>query len=577
MTIDQRTSAQPDALVHGEEGTRREGVVRRKYRVGLGLARRALAGGLALGLISVTVSLAVRLIHRGPYYPGWDLVAPTQGQFLAATRSVWDAVAEAFYQNRHYELPFSLYSVPYSLIPGYLGRLWPSEYWAHVLSLLTFVLTLLVILRVADLPLREAGVLLLGWGASPMLLSLAVTGYPWASAFLPHALALWIATSRRLARHWIATLVCCLLVNELSWHAYELGKTVSVVFFAAALLQPAVPLPVRAVWVVAAALQLTETLFIHPTANVGAFAFQASGGWGIVHPSLPLAVTGMGTVVRAIAGGELDLPVVFVAGVLSFFFFRRNRMLLLVLVLLQLGLVVLLAMYGPQLLRPRRFIMVDCYCLVALACAWREGGPGLRRLLVGALVAGNFWQAYVLYRFTRLPIPRPGIGFTVPYVESGEGVGLVAFSGVDWAQELEARVEAGKRLFLVYNFDCYRESFTNPEALLERLYLALGHERFVRSVFVFGSKACRYSCLPIRPLAALGPFLDGVRPDGPVPPATLTGYFSTSCKGPGTDAAELDTILAEVLRRFRIALESPADQPFVRFRIEAATGATGGS
>ena len=98
---------------------------------------------------------------------------------------MWGAVREAFYQNRHFWLPFSVYSVPYSLIPGYLARLWPWEYWVHVLVFVTFASTLWTILRAADLPLRDGGILLLGWGASPMLLSHSVEGYPWASAFLP--------------------------------------------------------------------------------------------------------------------------------------------------------------------------------------------------------------------------------------------------------------------------------------------------------------------------------------------------------------------------------------------------------
>ncbi|TMA43370.1 MAG: hypothetical protein E6J81_16200 [Deltaproteobacteria bacterium] len=82
---------------------------------------------LGTGLLSVAVSLAIRVVERGPYVSGWALVAPTQGHLLASTRPVWGAVSEAFYQNRHFWLPFSVYSVPYSLIPGYLGRLWPWE------------------------------------------------------------------------------------------------------------------------------------------------------------------------------------------------------------------------------------------------------------------------------------------------------------------------------------------------------------------------------------------------------------------------------------------------------------------
>lgn len=83
---------------------------------------------LAAGLLSVTTSLVVRVIHRGPYIPGRDLIAPTQGHFLASTLPIRDALREAWYQNRHFWLPFPVYSIPFSLIPGYLGLLWAWPY-----------------------------------------------------------------------------------------------------------------------------------------------------------------------------------------------------------------------------------------------------------------------------------------------------------------------------------------------------------------------------------------------------------------------------------------------------------------
>jgi hypothetical protein len=529
---------------------------------------------LLLGLLFVAGSLLVRVIHRGQYIAGWDLVAPTQGHFLASTRSVWGALTETFHQNRHYWLPFSAYSAPFSLIPGYLGRVWPWQYWVHILTFLSFFITLMVILRAADLPLSNGGILLLAWGASPMLLSYAVTGYPWASAFLPHALALWITMSRRFRSRWVLTLLWCLVANELAWHVYELGKTVGVVFLAAALLQRDVPRSARAVWLLAGMAQLADVLFLHPTANIKAFAFQAGGGWEPMRPSL----TGVARGLQAMAEGlfvrdgkrmdPVDLPILFSVGILSFFFFKRDRWFLLVLFLIQLGLVVVLAMYGPGLLRPRRFIMVAGYCLVCIACMYREATPLPRWALVGLLLLGSLWQGADLLRFVRVPFPRMSYGFTMPYVNSREGVGLVDFAAVDWSHELRTRVEGGKQLLLLYNFDCYAENFTNPTGVLERLYLSLGHEQFVRSVLIFGKQPCRYCCLPIRPLSEFGPFLDGVRPDGPTPPSTLTGYYDQQCRVMGSDAREPDTMFAAIRQRFRIGPESLFIDRFFRFKIE---------
>lgn len=133
---------------------------------------------------------------------------------------------------------------------------------------------------------------------------------------------------------------------------------------------------------------------------------------------------------------------------------------------------------------------------------------------------------------------------------------------------------AGERLLLIYNFDCYVENMTNPVGVLERLYVWLGHERFVRSVFAFGSEPCRYSCLPIRPLADFETFLDGVRPDGPTPPATLTCYYDNKCRVLGNDAKEPDRMFSIIRERFRIRPMSPPDARFLRFTIVGNNGAS---
>ncbi|HYV57169.1 MAG TPA: hypothetical protein VE911_06485, partial [Candidatus Nitrosopolaris sp.] len=478
----------------------------------------------------------------------------------------WGAVREVFYQNRHFWLPFSVYSAPYSLIPGYLGRLWPWEYWVHVLVLVTFCGTLWTILRAAGLPLRAGGILLLGWGASPMLLSHAVEGYPWASAFLPHALALWITTSPSLRRRPLLTLLAALMVDELSWHVYELGKTVAVVFLAGTVLLPRVPRSTRAAWLVAALAQLGEVLFVHPTANINAFVYQRSSPWPAVHPGLGAVMAGVAAVARAIATLELDLPVLLAAGVASCFFFRRDRRFLVALLLVQLGLVVLLAIFQADQLRPRRFIMVEGYCLVAIAWMCREASAVPRRLIAALLVLGNVWQGAELIGF--FSIPFAGTSFMMPYTYSREGVGLVTLAHVDWAHALRREVEEGRRVLLLYNLDCYPENFTNPSGVLERLYLRLGHERFVRSVFVFGSRACRYCCLPIHPLTDFEGFLDGVHPGGLTPPADLVIYFPTMCKGPGAEHPEVDGLLVELGRRFRLRLTPSSSPVAVRLVID---------
>lgn len=523
---------------------------------------------LGVSLFSVGVSLVVRVVHRGAYIPGWDVIAPAEGHFLASTRPFLDVVREVFYQNRHYWLPFSVFSAPFSLIPGYLCRVWPWEYWVRILVLLSFVVTLLLILRAADLPLREGAIVLLAWGASPMLLSLAVAGYPWASGFLPHALALWITMNPRVRRHWVLSLAGALLANELAWHVYELGKTAALVFLVAAIVQRAVPRSTRAVWVLAGSLQLYDVLFLHRTANMQAFAFRRGGAGG---STLPLDLEGLARggrhLAESFAGLGLDLPVLVGLGLASLLWLRRDRRLLLAMLAIQLGLVLLLAM--GDLLYPRRFLMVTGYALVCVTCAYRDAGPSRRRLLISVLLVGNLWQGAELVRFIRSPLPARRQVYVLPFLQARDTVGSVFVPEIDWFRSLRRRAERGERLLLLYNFDCYPENYTNPVGILERLYLSLGHERFVRSIIVFGSQPCRYSCLPIRPLADFDHFLDEIRPNGETPPATLGVYYAESCTHLDT-GQEPTAMLATMQERFRMTRRSPPDASFLRFTIDGS-------
>ena len=341
----------------------------------------------------------------------------------------------------------------------------------------------------------------------------------------------------------------------------------AVVFLAGTVLLRGVPLSTRAAWLVAGLLQIGEVLLVHPTANIKAFVYQQQSPWPALQPGVATVTAGVAALARAIGTFELDLPILFGVGVASFFFLRRDRRFLVALFLVQLGLVVLLATYQADQLRPRRFIMVDCYCLVAIAWMYREAPASPRRLLAGLLVLGNVWQGLGLVRFVPMPFAL-GASFTMPYTYSRDGVGSVTFPHVDWARDLRQEVDAGHRLLLLYNLDCYPENFTNPSGVLERLYLGLGHERFVDSVFVFGSRACRYCCLPIHPLADFQSFLDGVRADGPTPPATLAIYYPTMCNGPGAEHPEVDALLAELGRRFRLRPTPSAGTVAVRIAID---------
>ena len=76
-----------------------------------------------------------------------------------------------------------------------------------------------------------------------------------------------------------------------------------------------------------------------------------------------------------------------------------------------------------------------------------------------------------------------------------------------WEAAMLADLRAGRRLWVLYNFQCYDENFAAPMAVPEHLYLALGHERFVDSVVMFSDMRCRHDCLPFHPMRDLPAFV----------------------------------------------------------------------
>src|SRR5882724_12899963 len=78
------------------------------------MTRVALAG---FALASVALSLTLRVVHRGPYYPGWDALGAAQGMLLVATRTPQQIAR--WYLDHRYDLgaAWNTYGVPHVLLP----------------------------------------------------------------------------------------------------------------------------------------------------------------------------------------------------------------------------------------------------------------------------------------------------------------------------------------------------------------------------------------------------------------------------------------------------------------------------
>ncbi len=519
-----------------------------------------------LALASVAASLAGRVWVRGAYYPGFDVHAAANGLYLVSTKTAWEALAVVWDRSRTYAFPFPYYSGLYALLAGTLTALHPWEWWPALLTFLSAAVAFALLGRALGIARADAWIVLLAIGASPAVLSFSIAGMPWASAFLPHALALWIVLDPRLRRRWLLAAVLCVVVNELTWHVYELGKTVGVVFVVAALILPDVPLGVRLLWLGAAAFGIGE-VFLHPSQHVGAYA-------GIVGLNVATVLERMGGIAAMLfVSPWLDLPVLTIAAALSCLRPTRTRLLLLVLCATQVGLVVLIALreFGMSEVRPRRFLVVDFYLLALVVGLWGETNAArLKRVVTVVLVAGNLWALADLVRFARVPWEpvRMGTFFTLPFVGSQLDYMLWP-AHVDWAREMERRIDAGETMLLVYSLDAYDENFSNPDGILERLYVRLGHRRFVDSVVVFSSSPCHHDCIPVRPLSELEPYLDALQAAGPARWAQVVGYEVQPHQW-DSDAFKADRAktIAGIRARFTMVLDSPPTDHVVRFHLE---------
>jgi hypothetical protein len=133
---------------------------------------------------------------------------------------------------------------------------------------------------------------------------------------------------------------------------------------------------------------------------------------------------------------------------------------------------------------------------------------------------------------------------------------------VDWARALEARAENGETLVLLYNFSVPNENLRDPVAPLERLYLGLGHEKFMERVFVFGSEHCRYDCLPIRPVEAFHRLLDAIVP------APLAGLVPISLDyHQGSGSEEISVMLDAAQAGLALQGAAPDGNGFVSSKI----------
>lgn len=519
------------------------------------LSLRTIAVLVSIG--NVVVSLALRVVHRGSSFAGFEFVGAANGLFLVSTLTPSQLLHYYVLHQFDGTNVWNTFGVPIALLPGSLASIWPSEYWPHVVIVLLVIVAFSILGTALGLEMSERWILLLAWSASSALLSYSVFGFAYISSILPYSIAL-LAVLRW--RRWpLWTLFLSLVAVELSWHVQELGRTVFIVFLAAALFLRPAPMLSRAVWIAAAALQ--------GWLEHGHHSFNTARFVAMTVPPLETLPAHARELIGYFIALKPDLPVLFVGGIVAAPFAGRDRWFWISILAFHLTLVFLLASNSGVLLGliavwPRRLLLLSFLCVAICGAAYRTGRH--RELIVSLLLVGSLWQLVDTIRWASVPLEHEGKGwaFPLPYTYTAVDATRILDCSVpfllrDWYREMRARVDSGRKLLLIYNLSSYDENTTDPAGIIDRLYLHLGHERFVDSVLVFGEDRVRWIELPIRRMADV----EAVMAD--VDPEMVDGYYlfnpydmqawPTAVK----HQAEVSALVGALSRGFQFAWDAP--------------------
>lgn len=523
---------------------------------------------VAAGL--VVDSLWLRTVTRAPYFGGHELEWAAQGLWLVSSKPAAAALrwglrawrldaplTDGAFLRQTVSVPDSVLA---SILPGTLTTLWPWLYWGVVVNL-TLATVAFVALWRATWPTRlGAGVLLAMVATDGPLLSTAACGFPWITGLLPHGLALAVVCSPRLRQSWWGVVVTALAVWTVT-QVYEGARLVAVTFLVAALTVRA-PWWQRASWLAAWAATTAITFWF---LVLGSYQNMAWLFFDLRPPSAatlqPLAM------LHDLPSLLWRVPQALVA---------NGQALLAV-----LGLVALVAL--PRRVPERWFLRLTWLGQFAVVCylIWKcNGTPGWRLLgwefmsmaailvWLRTLPTGGWWRAtvplvsIVLIGFGVVQLRaardfyrafyahRTGVEYPLPTFPShgSEYLTIMNREAVDWAQAMVADVRSGRRLWVLSNGECYLENRTNPQTLLERVYLQVGHAAFVEQVAIFGppEARCVYNCLPMRPMTELEDFV-AAEARGRI------AYEAAGCYAMGTAATSLRTQAAALAAAFPAA------------------------
>jgi hypothetical protein len=287
-------------------------------------------------------------------------------------------------------------------------------------------------------------------------------------------------------------------------------------------------------------------------------------------PTLEHLVEMVPQMVRAFAVGtetlglRPDLPIVPALAIVAAIVVSTNRWLWRGLLAAHAGLLVWLVANanGAGALWPRRVLLLEALSVLTIAVAAADR-PRWRPLFLAVLLVGNAWQLRETFAWVRSPASHhEGFRYALPYTHAELDYYVPMFV-TPWYDVILADIEAGRRVVLLYNLSSYWENSTDPTGIPERLYVALGHDRFMEKVAIFGSVTLRQHIFQTRPMSELDAWVNGIaNPDDVVVHGLLSPLDSP------TGIAEWNEIMSALDRRFRMVFEPTgfADPPVVEWQ-----------
>ncbi|MCB0392998.1 MAG: hypothetical protein KDD25_00475 [Bdellovibrionales bacterium] len=450
-----------------------------------------------LGAILIFVSIVLRAFHMGQNYSGWDVLGIAEGIYKLKTMSLWEAVNQIFHQSRNYQYWCTTDSLILSLIPASFYLIFPWEYWAHAFTFFLSFFAFYLSIRTLRPNSTQLAVILFALASSSIFMTFSIS-YPYISALLPHAIAFSIVRSDRLRDRPRITFILGLILCELSFHLYEIGRLFFGLFLTHAVFDKEAKPKTRFAWGLVGTLMLGILIHHHLFRGQGHMVHQSFGTFGTLVGNIPNLL--MMVFDYAFVRWEFDLPILIALGFVALFYSRPLDRKTLGFMLLGCWILIFsLAQSAEWEMRPRRFLLVQYYNFLLVASLVKNYKPSPKNrysaLFFIALFAtiGTFWQIGHTISFSTMPISHTNR--SMPYILSKADF-FVRPNQVSWADEIVDRLSKNESLILIYNFYSFPENTTDPLGLLERIYLKIGHEQFQRHVLVPTDRTARYSHVP---------------------------------------------------------------------------------